>query len=722
MNRILALLCVIALTSLTAASQGRPPAPAPTPPATVQPADDDNVVRVTTNLIQIDVVVTDSKGRPVTNLNPEDFEILVNGKPQTITNFSLITLDPQPSERTKAPASKNSTNAVPLPPVPLKAAQVNRTIALIVDDVRIDCKNLPYVRKALKKFADEQMQPGDLVAIFRVGSSIGALQQFTSDRQQLYAAIDRVQFSTAVGPCFGMQHPVNYLEELYPALKETDRTIRGNDDARQLQDVMLGTPGLTATNYVIKAMRDLPGRKAVMLFSDGMPPLGRNTGGSSASLIRDALLRLVDSANRAGVTIYTVDSRGLVVEGLTAADLVSVRTNSMGIANTMHGASRAFSESQDGLILLAERAGGFAIKNTNDIPGGIRRALDDQKSYYLIGYQPDSSVFNPSALRFNRLKVRVKGSGLKVRHRSGFFGVKDEASRTVATTTEQKILRALTSPFASDGISLRLTALYANDPKAGSFMRTLVHVPATGLVFSDKPENMREAVLTVAAYTFGDNGAVVDSVGEIHTITLTDKLYKRALESGFVYSLDLPIKKGGPYQVRVAVRDSKSEKIGTASQFVVVPDFNKQRLMLSGIALSSYNPKETAAMIEKVNNDGADIAGSSVLTQAALRRFQSGNVLQFAYTVYNATASNKTPPRVTTQIKVYRDGNEIFAGKETPFEVGNQTDWKRLVAEGNLQLGALQEGEYVLQVIVTDELAKGNKRTTRSWIDFAVEK
>ncbi len=725
MTRKLGLIFLVALALAPLSIHAQ--TPAPTPPNT-KPADDDAVVRVTTNLIQIDVVVTDSKGNLVKDLKQEDFEIRVNGKPQPITAFSLVNLDLQPAARSaladnKAVLNKTAGSVAPVPPVVLRPNQVKRTVALVIDDFAIDCQNMPYVQSALKKFADEQMQEGDLVAIVRVGSSIGALQQFTSDRQQVYAAIERVRFNPSIGRCLDMGGDVNYLKELMPQLAEEDRTIKGDEGVRMLLENRLASPALTATNFVIKGMRDLPGRKAVMLFSEGFA--------LEQVAIRESVKRLVDTANRSGVVIYTMDARGLVAKDLSAAEILAgpiaatplpKQLNSSLISIAVPKKLNAFHASQEGMMYLAEQAGGFAVYNTNDIAGGIRKVLDDQQSYYLIGYQPDASLFDDVADRFNQLKIKVKGSGLKVRYRSGFFGVKDEAVQPVASSPQQKMLRALTSPFASDGISLRLTPLFANDPKAGSFMRTLVHVPAKGLSFVDKPGDMKEAVISIAAYTFGDNGKVVDSVGETHTITLSGKLYERALNSGFVYSLDLPVKKAGPYQLRVAVRDDKSEKVGTASQFIVVPDLKQERLMLSGIALSSFNPNEQPGGDHEDKLSAADTTGNSVLTQAALRRFRAGDVLQYAYSIFNATTKAGAPPRLTTQIKLYRNGKELFAGKKTPYDVGGQTDLKRLLGEGSLQLGGLDEGEYVLQTIVIDGNAKGKYGTSMRWIDFEIVK
>ena len=355
---------------------------------------------------------------------------------------------------------------------------------------------------------------------------------------------------------------------------------------------------------------------------------------------------------------------------------------------------------------------------------GIRKALDDQKSYYLIGYQPDASIFDPAKSRFNQLLIKVKKPGLKVRYRSGFFGIKDEDIKSVATTPQQQIMSALISPFGSGDISLRLTPLFANDASTGSFVRSLVHISTKDLTFTDKPDGRHEAVINVVAYTFGDNGRIADSVGETHTITLTDRLYNRALASGLVYSLKVPIKKAGGYQLRVAVRDDKSQKVGSASQFIKVPDIENDRLALSGIALSSYDPKEEKNRTTAADNQSAEEAPTgTVLTQGTLRRFRTGHVLQFAYAIYNAKLDRGTgQPQLTTQLKLIHDGKEIYAGQETPYEAKGQLDLERLVVEGGLHLAGIKEGEYILQIVVRDNLLKEKNRATTSWIDFEIVK
>ncbi|MEO7674568.1 MAG: VWA domain-containing protein, partial [Pyrinomonadaceae bacterium] len=161
-------------------------------PSPTKQADDADVVKITTSLIQIDVTVTDKKGKIITDLRRDEIEIYENGQKQNISNFNFFS-----NVREVVEKSKDKAPVGPLlPPSAVKPDQVRRTIALVVDDLTLSFESTYQVRRALKKFVDEQMQDGDLVAIIRTGAGIGALQQFTNDRRQLYAAIEKVRWNS----------------------------------------------------------------------------------------------------------------------------------------------------------------------------------------------------------------------------------------------------------------------------------------------------------------------------------------------------------------------------------------------------------------------------------------------------------------------------------------------------------------------------------------------
>jgi VWFA-related protein len=165
----------------------------PPPPPRLEERD---VVSVSTNLVQVDATVLDKDGNIVTGLTADDFEIYENNKKQPITNFSSVELQRDKlSVTTITPKSNKKAPTVPPMPTTLRRDQVRRTVALVVDDLGLSFGSVDSVRSALKKFVDEQMQPGDVVAIIRTGSGVGVLQQFTSDKRVLYAAIKRVRWS-----------------------------------------------------------------------------------------------------------------------------------------------------------------------------------------------------------------------------------------------------------------------------------------------------------------------------------------------------------------------------------------------------------------------------------------------------------------------------------------------------------------------------------------------
>src|SRR5688572_4271774 len=174
----LALLCVLA--NGLAQTQGPPP---PMPRATDQSQDKDDVVKITTNLVQIDAIVT-KDGKPVRDLKAEDFEIFQDGQRQTITSFAYVSNVPT---TTTAPASiaDAADRDKSVPPAPLKPDDPRRTLAIVVDDLGLSAESMSDVRSQLRKFVAEEIQPHDLVAIIRTGTDIGALHQFTNDKRLL---------------------------------------------------------------------------------------------------------------------------------------------------------------------------------------------------------------------------------------------------------------------------------------------------------------------------------------------------------------------------------------------------------------------------------------------------------------------------------------------------------------------------------------------------------
>jgi VWFA-related protein len=638
-------------------------------------------LRITVNLVQVDAVVTDGRGRRVSDLTKDDFIILQDGKPRTVTHCTYFAEPPSAAVSASANVAVSS----------LQPSQTRRVVALVVDDLGMSLSSANYAREALKKFVDEQMRPGDLVSIVRTGSSVGALQQFTTDKQLLHGAIERVRWSG-----LGRAGP-SMLDDADPSSADFGALV---DNAVFQHEVSsLGTVG--GLNWVVKGLQGLPGRKSVIFFSDGFRIWTLRKNGDTRYLaVFDSLLtqlrKLTDLANRAGVVIYTIDPRGLQVARRQASQSGGPGSAGMG----------AFTDNWDGLHYLAQETGGLFTKNDNDIPGAVRTAVEDQNGYYLLGYNPGADTFNleRGEGKYHRVEVKVKRAGLQVRSRAGFLGTPDEAAPAPAEGREGQLLASLTSPFHSGDVRLHLAALFGNASDTGSYVHAMVHIDGRDLTFADDGAEFRKAAVDVVLAAFDAGGVAIGSINRTYTIRLRSEALARAVKGGFLYKAMLPIKKPGAYQFRVGVRDVASAKVGSASQFVRVADLATGRMALSGIALDSRVDAESA--------DGSDVMGGP-----ALRIFRPGEPIYCGLIVYNAAGAKGA--QVEMRVRVLRDGKVVWRGEPFPISTISQADPKRVPFVQKLSFGPrTPPGAYVIQVLATDKAAPAKRSTVAQWTDF----
>jgi VWFA-related protein len=653
------------------------------------------VIRINVNLVQVDAVVTDSKGKPVTDLKAEDFELLQDGKAQKIRNFEFVALkDPLKGLEVNSIISQPRGGPAPPPAIRnLRPDQVRRTIALVIDDLALSFDGTVGVRDALKKWVDTEMEPGDLVSIVRTNAAIGALQQFTNDKRMLHAAIDLLKFQPGR---LGVQ-------SFTPTAAAGPATLFAPDTANfemELRSSYL-VGSLNAIKYVMQGLRDLPGRKSVILFSEdlGLPDV--NSSANMRESTEDRLRKLADEANRASVVFYAIDPRGSIYTGGTASDAPSDNP-----AAVFANRSNQVISSQDGMVILAQKTGGLFYAGSNDLGDGLRKAVDDGDGYYLMGYQPEENTFNAKmdTPKYHSIALKLKRPGLKVRSRSGFYGMADARPAPATTETPQaQIAKALVSPFASGDLKVRLTTLFSHSEESGGYLKTLLYFDAKELAFAEQPDGARTASVDIALVTFNENGDPAETVHKTWSVRVSKETYADVLTQGLVYSAFVPVKKAGPYQLRVALRDATSQKLGSAMQFVDVPDVKGGRLALSGIAIS-------ADPLSADNSDGTP----------AVRVFRSGEAISYAYEIMNAEKAANRKPQVDTQVRLYRNGEVVFEAPPSSITGEPEPNSNRMIVRGRMRLTKIPAGDYVLQVLVLDNLRKDKNRLAAQAIDFEV--
>jgi VWFA-related protein len=686
------------------------------------------IFTVTSTLVQVDAVVTDSKGHQITDLKPEDFQVFEDGKLQTLTHFSYVQVAPerQPAPELKAAVPKPSPNSVSaLPPGPLaqiRPEDVRRTIVLMVDDLGLSFESMAFVRSSLRKFVNQQLQPGDLVAICRTGAGSGALQQFTVDKRVLLSVIDGLRYN------FNGRFGLSYFDpyEKYSGMAErlggvpSSGALGSLDVSYEVERKATSTVGtLGAVNYIVGALREMPGRKSIVLFSDGMQ-LFESTCGSlrgsewleSYADITVALRRLIDRANRSGTVIYTMQATGLQTLQPDAQDQPDLGHSGASATEALNGLTQAGACGgrdatnnilQSNLAYLADRTGGLAYDNGNDLNWGLDRMLDDQAGYYLLGYHTPEGTLNSKNSRtdFHRIQVKVTRAGLHVRSRSGFFGETDEQTLPKFTSPIEQLHAAMLSPFQSSAVDVRLTALYAEVPKRGPVVRNLVRINAADLTWKHDDHGNDWAQILLLAVATGASDQPLARVSGVFDIRVAPGKLAEALRHGALYTLDVPVPTRGAYQVRVAVRDQTTAKIGSATQFLQIPDLKKRGFALASVILLDAEPSP-----DKSNLPGI---------VAALREFKRGGSVEFLCAVENG---RKKGPDVdlATRVRVLRDGKEVYSAPARLIDVPGSGR----VVVGALKLGdAMTPGDYDLQVIAAERNG-GKGAAAGQWTDFTV--
>ena len=687
---LLALLCVLA----NGMAQTLPQGPPPPPPTPDQSQDKDDVVRITTNLVQVDAVVT-KDGKQVRDLKAEDFEIFQDGKKQTITSFAYISNVPKPTT-SLTPDAKVAERDKSVPATPLKPDEPRRTVAIVVDDLGLSAESMINVRRQLRKFVAEQIQPHDLVAIIRTGVDVGVLQQFTNDKRLLMNPVEQMRWNgcSRIGP--SVLPPFNARFGFGGGSRACGGTART----------------FMSLRFVVEAMTDLPGRKSIMVLSDSMPIEdqshefnGIGWGSIDATNRLAALRRIAEMAIRRSVVIYSIDTQGLQPTGVTAAD--SFRGNVWEITQQMNELvaerGRLLFDRRAGGDLIARQTGGFQVKNSNDLK--LDRVLEDQSGYYLIGYRPSSETFNR---RFHKITAKVKRSGMSLRTRHGFFGYPEEDD---IRRPQSKMTMALMSPFGAQEIDVNLASFFVNDKTAGSAIRSFLYMNPKDLTF-ETINDKREAKIEVQAVVFGQNGGPVSQIRQFGVVSLGHDEYQQALNNGIRVRFDMPARRPGSFQVRAAARDIASSRIGAGGRFILVPNLNDKRLALSGVVLHGLS-------------DPAQAVHPSFASPAA-ERFVPNSDLYASFAIYNALLDPVSQqPNLLIQTKLFRDGKHVFTFSDIQVDTANQPDLERIRVNLQFRLGAdLEPGHYHLQLTVTDKTLKGKQPPAPviQWADFEIVK
>lgn len=640
---LLAVLGALASAQLCAADDVRPQ-PAAEPPR--------SVMGTSAEVVELEVLVSDEGGKPVTGLRAEDFEVRDDGRPRELSHFAHRGVGAEEAEgdsdRPRPPSS------------PLAADESRRAIVFVIDTLHMGIDSVMGTRKMLEDFIDREMMRGDLVLIMPTSGGSGILQQLMTDRRMLRRAAGRLQ-------------PFSAMAAYFP---------RGTFDT---------------INNVVEAVAHLPGRKIVILVSEGFPRIADDAFRTDFGF---DLSETSARTTRSNVILYAVNPLGL--EGpIESAD--EKGWSDAPTAGT-RGAGRR--ENDSTLRALAEATGGKAFLHRNDMAGAVHDVLEENAYYYVLGFLPEDREWDK---KYHRLQVSVRGRrDLAVSTRRGYLARADTPrARKGAAAETAEVVEAVSSPLVRRDIDVVLTLLYSDDERGQPRLVTLLHIDAAPLVFKDVA-GQKQVQLERVGYLFDASGKAVDSFRTVAALDFGENAYREALRRGLLATHATKVKPG-LYQARVLVRDAESGLIGTSSTFVEIPKMKGGRLALSSIFAD-------VRYLQEPGSGAANEGGT--LSQ---RRFPRGGEFGYRLLIYNAKVSGGDT-RLTLETRILRRAEVVQETPETPVEALEGSTPQRIAAGGTVRLGALEPDEYTLELIVTDKLQAGRGRSVaRQEIDFAID-
>ena len=725
MNSQKLIISVLTISLVVTVALGQEPRPA-----------NDEVVRITTDLVQSGVVVVDKQGRFVASLKPEDFLLKVDGRIVTPSFFERViagTINEEKLERSAAKAA-----AVPISPT--GATYRGRSIIFFIDDLHLSAASVERTRKAILQFVDNDMSMDDQVAIATPSGQLGFLQRFSDHKSVVRAAVSRLNHKPytirdteqipmteyqAMRIEQGDQSALQYFAtELMkannirvpggigpPSGGPAAARVRGGkttsgmtgesaqrivkDRAHMLmrQSESVTSATLTALESLMRSASQMSGRKLVFFLSDGFFLNDKNTGYSNK------ISRIADAAVRGNLVIYSIDARDLAASIEASSNRVDPNGQ---LSRTNVGELQA---SQDGLNALAVDTGGKAFFNAGAVTAAVNEALRETSNYYLLAWRPDSE--DQKSPNFKRLEISIPGRpDLSVRTARGFFSSEpkpeEKAGEASKPTTDTAVpdsssnvggalMSALAAPSARTGLPTKLSVSFVDVPGSGPVLTAATQMSTERLGYG--ADGKQPAAIDLAGVVFNDQGK---QAGSFKTRINVNPVTATAIKNpSVVYSHKLPLKPG-IYQVRVAARDDKTGGVGSAAQWVDIPDLSSKRLTLSTLLLGG-----------NISNSVQDKAGGEQMMFSVDHRFARQSTLTFFTIIYNAATA--AAPKLEAQIEIQRGGGQrVVASPVLPVVVEPNADLARIPYGANVGLKTLAPGRYVLKVTVTDRNANAS--------------
>ena len=663
---------------------------APPPPSTL---------RAESEIVRIDVEVTDKSGKPIKGLREDQFTITDNGKPQKISSFSYSDIEaveagPGPDESKPvvvpvdggAPSAKqNVTDAV----------RDRRMIVLFFDLTSMETDDITRAHDSAVKFLAKQMTAADLVSVVVFSSQLSVLANFTNDRKVLDKAVAQIL------PGAGTQLAANQ----YAAAQNGEYDVQQDTQAAYTPDqtefnVFNTDQKLIAIESLTNVLAGIPGRKALVEFTGGITQTGEEN--------RAELTAATDAANRADVSIYSIDARGMFATppGGDVTTAAATGTSMFSGASVFHQTDQR-EDSRDTLATLSTDTGGRAFFDFGDLSDAFPKIQEDNGGYYLVGYDLPLDVKHDG--RWRAVSVKVKAPGAHVRYRNGYYAPRD-FQHLEKEDKEQQLADALESPNPEVELPVAVeTAMFR-------LSDTQVYVPISAKLSSSALEWAQKHGSHTAEFDFAaevkavPSGQSVAALRDTITVHLDEEKFQQVTHSNLVYQGGVVLTPG-TYRLKFVARENESGKTGTFEEQLAVPQRATTRMTLSSVMLSSQLvPVEKTDDVQtkalglraKLASTPLEMDGTKIIPSVTRYFTQQQTLYVFFQAYYPEKGANEDAFDANT----FRAGLVFFRGgvqiNSTPLLAPTALDPKTHTASFriSLPLAKLPTGRYTVQAVV----------------------
>ena len=690
-RRTIALLAVAALLAPAGSAQ-TPQQPAAPPPPPQVSANQKGAIRAAVNLVEVDVAVTDRNGNLLKNLRQDQFSLAEDGKDQKISTFDYY--DVEKLEKADAAETAPITIAIgSVAPSEEIRQQVRdrRMVVLFFDLTSLQPNDLTRSTLAAKQFLSKQMTSADLVGVVAFGNQLRVIADFTNDRDLLDSAVDALLpgkeaqlAALAAATSTGIDSAVT--EDTSAAFTADDTEFNAFNTDRKL----------AAIESLADLLRDIPGKKSVLQFTSGITQTGEDN--------RSQLRATTDAANRANLSIYTVDSRGLLAE-IPGGDASTGAAggNAMFTGAAVFQQSGARQDSRETLATLATDTGGRSFFDLGDLGQAFRSVQSDTSGYYLLGYYSTNAQHDG---RWRTLRVKVAGvPGARIRYRQGYYAPKDFDVYTTEDR-ERQLEDAMRSETPVVELPIAVETAYFRLDNRQIYVPISAKLASSALQWAQK-SGRREVEFDFAAEIRDtQSGRVAGALRDTITVRLDAERYEELQQNALVYQGGIILPPGN-YRLKFLARENESGRIGTFEDDLKLPPAQADRLQLSSVVLSSQvievqknSEVQTKAFARdaKLKDLPLDVAGERIVPSVT-RVFTSQQMLYIFFQAYVPEKSDLSQLRAG--LEFFRNGARI---SQTPVVAPSQVDDKTRTASFriSLPLSSIGIGRYTVQAVVVE--------------------